>query len=91
MPRPLTTSRVVNMSKNGANSPVAGLLLKETLPGAAKEVCPAIHSVHQGDLNIKYLPASASQVQGLKACATTAQLDSFFFFFLIFLLWLCTL
>ena len=71
MPRPLTTSRVVNMSKNGANSPVAGLLLKETLPGAAKEVCPAIHSVHQDDLNIKYLPASASQVQGIKACTTT--------------------
>jgi hypothetical protein len=71
MPRPLTTSRLVNMSTKGGISTVAGLLLEETLPAAAKEVCPAIHSVDQGDLNIKYLPASASQVQGINACTTT--------------------
>ena len=71
MPRPLTTSRLVNMSTKGGSSPVAGLLLEGTFPGVAKEVCPAIHSVDQGDLNIKYLPASASQVQDIKACTTS--------------------
>ena len=71
MPRPLTTSRLVNMSTKGGISTVAGLLLEGTLPGASKDVCPATHSVDQGELNIKYLPASASQVQGIKACTTT--------------------
>ena len=71
MPRPLTTSRLVNISTKGGIRTVAGLLLEGTLPGAAKEVCPATHSVDQGDLNIKYLPASASQVQGVKACTTS--------------------
>ena len=71
MPRPLTTSRLVNISTKGGISTVAGLLLEGTLPGASKDVCPATHSVDQGELNIKYLPASASQVQGIKACTTT--------------------
>jgi hypothetical protein len=34
---------------------------------------PGTHSVDQGDLELRNLPASASQVLGLKACATTAQ------------------
>jgi hypothetical protein len=33
--------------------------------------CPGTHSVDQAGLELRDLPASASQVQGLKACATT--------------------
>jgi hypothetical protein len=33
--------------------------------------CPGTHSVHQAGLNLRNLLASASQVLGLKACATT--------------------
>ena len=36
--------------------------------------CPGTHTVDQAGLNLRNLPASASQVLGLKACATTAQL-----------------
>ena len=35
--------------------------------------CPGTRSVDQGGLELKDLPASASGVLGLKACATTAQ------------------
>jgi hypothetical protein len=35
--------------------------------------CPRTHSVDQAGLELRNLPASASQVLGLKACATTAQ------------------
>jgi hypothetical protein len=35
--------------------------------------CPGTHSVDQAGLELRNLPASASQVLGLKACATTAQ------------------
>ena len=35
--------------------------------------CPETHSVDQAGLKCRNLPASASQVLGLKACATTAQ------------------
>ena len=52
-------------------NPVEGNPVEGTLPGASKDVCPATHSVDQGELNIKYLPASASQVQGIMACTTT--------------------
>ena len=34
--------------------------------------CPRAHSVDQAVLKLRNLPASASQVLGLKACATTA-------------------
>jgi hypothetical protein len=44
--------------------------------------CPGIHSVDQAGLELRNLPASVSQVLGLKACATTAQI----FFFLIYLI-----
>ena len=71
MPRPLTTSGVVNMSTKGCIRTGSGLLVEATLPGAEKEVCSATHSVDQGDLSIKYLPVSAYQVQGVKACTTT--------------------
>jgi hypothetical protein len=41
--------------------------------------CPGTHSVDQAGLELRNLPASASQVLGLKACATTAQLKVFNF------------
>jgi hypothetical protein len=41
--------------------------------------CPGTHFVDQAGLQLRNLPASASQVLGLKVCATTARL------FLIFL------
>ena len=37
--------------------------------------CPETHSVGQAGLELRNLPASASQIQGLKACATTARLS----------------
>jgi hypothetical protein len=33
--------------------------------------CPGTHFVDQAGLKLRNLPASASRVQGLKACATT--------------------
>jgi hypothetical protein len=36
--------------------------------------CPGTHFVDQAGLKLRNPPASASQVLGLKACATTAQL-----------------
>ena len=35
--------------------------------------CPGTHSVDQAGLELRNLPASATQVLGLKACATTAR------------------
>ena len=35
--------------------------------------CPGTHSIDQAGLKLRNLPASASQVLGLKACSTTAQ------------------
>ena len=35
--------------------------------------CPGTHSVDQADLELRNPPTSASQVLGLKVCATTAQ------------------
>jgi hypothetical protein len=35
--------------------------------------CPGTHFVDQADLELRNLPASASQVLGLKACATTTR------------------
>jgi hypothetical protein len=53
--------------------------------------CPGTHSVDQAGLELRNLPASASQVLALKTCATTARLRQdllrfglnlcFFFFF----------
>jgi hypothetical protein len=42
--------------------------------------CPKTHSVDQAGLELRNLPASASQVLGLKACAITTQR-----FYLIFI------
>ena len=36
--------------------------------------CPRTHFVDQAVLKLRNLPACVSQVLGLKACATTAQL-----------------
>jgi hypothetical protein len=41
--------------------------------------CPETHFVDQAGLELRNPPASASQVLGLKACATTAQLLVLFF------------
>jgi hypothetical protein len=41
--------------------------------------CPGTHFVDQAGLELRNPPASASQVLGLKACATTAWLIFFFF------------
>jgi hypothetical protein len=38
--------------------------------------CPGTHFVDQAGLELRSPPASASQMLGLKACATTAQLKS---------------
>jgi hypothetical protein len=40
--------------------------------------CPGTHFVGQAGLKLRNLPASASQVLGLKACATTAWLKESF-------------
>ena len=50
-------------------SPKTGFLCV-ALPG-----CPGTHFVNQAGLGLRNLPASASQVLGLKACATTAWLS----------------
>ena len=36
--------------------------------------CPGIHSVDQASLELRNLPASASQLLGLKVCATMPSL-----------------
>jgi hypothetical protein len=41
--------------------------------------CPGTHSVDQAGLELRNLPVSASQVLGLKACATTARLKNKFY------------
>jgi hypothetical protein len=50
--------------------------------------CPGTHSVDQAGLELRNLPASASQVLGLKACATTVQPVHFFKCFLA--IWDCS-
>ena len=40
--------------------------------------CPGTHSVDQAGLELRDLPASASQVLGLKAWATTVQLGGYY-------------
>ena len=47
--------------------------------------CPGTHSVDQAGLELRNLPASASQVLGLKACTATARL--FFFQRFIYLVY----
>jgi hypothetical protein len=41
--------------------------------------CPGTHFVDQAGLELRNPPVSASQVLGLKACATTPGSDFFFF------------
>jgi hypothetical protein len=41
--------------------------------------CPGTHIADLAGLELRNLPASASQVLGLKACATTAWLTYLFF------------
>jgi hypothetical protein len=42
--------------------------------------CPGTHSVDQAGLELRNLPASASRVLGLKACATTPGSKVHFYF-----------
>jgi hypothetical protein len=42
--------------------------------------CPETHSVKQAGLKLRNLPASASQVLGLKACTPSAWLKNLLFF-----------
>jgi hypothetical protein len=50
--------------------------------------CPETHSVDQAGLELRNPPASASQVLGLKACATTTTwLYLFFYFEVLLLFW----
>jgi hypothetical protein len=49
--------------------------------------CPGTHSVDQADLKLRNLPASASQVLGLKACANHAQQCLCFLICLFLLSW----
>jgi hypothetical protein len=42
--------------------------------------CPGTHFVDQAGLELRNPPASASQVLGLKACATTPGFKFFFLF-----------
>jgi hypothetical protein len=44
--------------------------------------CPGTHFVDQAGLELRNPPASASQILGLKACATTPGLFFWFLFFL---------
>jgi hypothetical protein len=46
--------------------------------------CPGTHFVDQAGLKLRNPPVSASQVLGLKACATTAPPFKIFFYFLFF-------
>ena len=48
-------------------------------PGVSQSVL-STHSVEQAGLKLRKLPASASQVLGLKACATTNLLLSLFLY-----------
>ena len=47
--------------------------------------CPRMHSVDQAGLELRDLPASASQALGLKVCTTTAQLKILLHFNLLIL------
>jgi hypothetical protein len=51
--------------------------------------CPGTHSVDQAGLKLRNPPTSASRVLGLKACATTAR-QNLFFFKLCSLMCVCT-
>ena len=44
------------------------------LSGSLYPGCPGTHYVDQAALELRDLPASASEVLGLKVCTTTAQL-----------------
>jgi hypothetical protein len=46
--------------------------------------CLGTHSVDQAVLELRYLPASASQVLGLKACATSPGFFSYLIYFILF-------
>jgi hypothetical protein len=51
--------------------------------------CPGTQFVDQAGLELRNLPASASRVLGLKACATTPGFKYYSFFFKIYLFIIC--
>jgi hypothetical protein len=51
--------------------------------------CPGTHFVDHAGLELRNPPVSASQVLGLKVCATTAWLFRLFYFFNIYLFIIC--
>jgi hypothetical protein len=50
-----------------------GWLVFQDRVSLCSPVCPGTHFVVEAGLELRNLPASASQVLGLKACATTAR------------------
>jgi hypothetical protein len=52
--------------------------------------CPGTHSVDQAGLELRNLPASASQVLGLKACATIARRVCVFYCIYVCIFVVCT-
>jgi hypothetical protein len=55
-----------------------GLVFRDRVP-LYSPGCSGTHSVDQAGLELKNPPVSASQVLGLKACATTARLHFCFY------------
>jgi hypothetical protein len=51
--------------------------------------CPGTHFVDQAGLELRNLPGSASQVLGLKACATTTQLVFLFLNYMLMCMHAC--
>jgi hypothetical protein len=51
--------------------------------------CPGTHFVDQAGLELRNPPVSASQVLGLKVCATTAWPPFYFYFILFFVCMFC--
>jgi hypothetical protein len=45
--------------------------------------CPGIHSIDQGSIKLRYLPAAASQVPGLKGCDNTTLLIQQMFIYVL--------
>jgi hypothetical protein len=56
-----------------------GLVFRDKVSLRNSPGCPETHSVEQVGLELRNPPASASQVLGLKACATTAWLHFCFY------------
>jgi hypothetical protein len=67
---------------------LSGLVFFQDRVSLCSPGCPGTHSVDQAGLKLRNPPASASQVLGLKACATTPSRNQIYFveFFLTLIL-----